>query len=155
MKTLYLLRHGTAGWDTSDDIKRRLNAQGLAEAQNVAQWLVEKGHQPELIHCSAALRTRQTASAVLQLFPETPLHLFPELYLAGRVALFNHVERLPDEKNHVLLIGHNPGLSQFANDVSDCAYICLQPAEIRVITFETDRWIEMSAGLGKLTDGKF
>jgi phosphohistidine phosphatase SixA len=68
MKTLSLLRHAHAEKHSDDgsDFTRRLDARGLEEAVEIADWAKRLGLGPERLIASPALRTRMTARAVTE-----------------------------------------------------------------------------------------
>lgn len=113
---LHLLRHAKASSDDGfEDAERPLSRRGREEARRVGETLPAALGPVDLVLCSAALRTRQTADLVLATFPQTPRVLCEQgLYLAGRAALMRRLRRLGEADRTVLVIGHNPGLHDLA-----------------------------------------
>ena len=69
----------------------------------------------DLVLCSTAVRTRETAELVLAGFALPPPIRFEDaLYLAGRALLLRRLRRLDESAGAVLVIGHNPGLHELA-----------------------------------------
>jgi phosphohistidine phosphatase len=65
--------------------------------------------------CSSAVRTRQTLEAILPSLGDDPLVEFEdELYGAWSDALLERIHEVPAKAASVLLIGHNPGISDLA-----------------------------------------
>ena len=86
MKRLILTRHAKSSWDDpmTPDHDRPLNERGKAAAADLGQWLASRGHVPDEVLCSDALRTRTTFSGIAPALPGTPvLELKPALYHAG------------------------------------------------------------------------
>jgi len=116
-RRLVLLRHAKA--DTppgTADEDRPLSARGHADAQAAGAWLATR-HVPELVFCSPAKRTRQTWHAVAANLPATaaPMVRYERgLYLGGADQLLELVRTVEDGVSSVLVIGHNPSLSQLA-----------------------------------------
>lgn len=114
MKTLTLLRHAKSSWANSDqaDFDRPLNDRGLRDAPLMSQRLVDQGCRPDFILCSAAHRTRQTAEYFLAAFElqATDIDYRDELYLASAGTLLAHIQSTGTAVEHVMIIGHNPGL---------------------------------------------
>lgn len=114
---LTLLRHGLAEPAAAgSDFARELNARGIAQARAAALALQHAGLPPlDRILSSPALRTRQTALQVMQALAldEASLQLDERLYLASAETL---LEVIRDQRGarHLLLVGHNPGLSDLA-----------------------------------------
>ena len=121
MPALTLLRHAKSSWsdDTLDDRERPLNARGNRDAPAVAALL--SSLQP-ITHvlCSPALRTRQTLQHLIGAGAVDPasVTIEPTLYLASseRIETLIHAaERAHGTAvDHLLVIGHNPGLETLA-----------------------------------------
>jgi phosphohistidine phosphatase len=116
MHRLHLLRHAKSSWtENVEDRERQLNARGRDEAERVGAALPGAIGPLDLVLCSAARRTRETAALVLAGFAPAPRVVFEEeLYLAGAAALFDRLSRLAEADGSVLVIGHNPGLHELA-----------------------------------------
>lgn len=109
---LILIRHAKSSWDDpyDDDHARVLNKRGRASAQAIGTWLVERGYVPEVLLCSDAARTRETAALAL---PETTPVLSHQLYHASPDTILALVKK--QTARTVAVIGHNPGLGLLAN----------------------------------------
>jgi phosphohistidine phosphatase len=118
-KCLTLLRHGKSSWRDPDlnDLDRPLNKRGQRDAPMMAHRLAERGFQPDLLLVSPALRARLTIEALTGHIPVDPgLVTFDErIYLATVDGLVDLVRTLPDDRENVLLVGHNPGMTDLAN----------------------------------------
>jgi phosphohistidine phosphatase len=116
MHRLHLLRHAKSSWgENVKDRERKLNGRGRDEAERVGKTLPGAIGPLDLVLCSTARRTRETATLVLAGFARPPRILFEEgLYLAGASALLERLSRLDEAEGSVLVIGHNPGLHELA-----------------------------------------
>ena len=117
MHRLHLLRHAKSGWDEAvEDHERPLSRRGRDAARRVAETLPAALGAIDLVLCSTALRTRETAELVLAGFgPPPPRILYEDgLYLAGRAALLRRLCLLGESDRAVMVIGHNPGLHDLA-----------------------------------------
>ena len=114
---LTLLRHGLAAMiSPTGDFARELETRGWDQARAAAVVLQQSGLPlPDRILCSPAMRTRQTAARVMQelALDEALLQLDQRLYLASAETLLEVVGEQRDPR-HLLLVGHNPGLSELA-----------------------------------------
>lgn len=119
MKTLYLLRHAKSSWDDPDlnDQERPLNKRGKKDAPKMGKWLAENIKVPELILCSNSARTMATIEPVMQAWglPQEVLQVEPQLYHADLETLWDLVQSCDNKIDRLLLVGHNPGLTSFAN----------------------------------------
>jgi len=123
LKTLYILRHAKAApEDREGDAERPLTKRGRKAAAAMGAYLGGLKRPPRLVLCSTSLRTRETLDEVLPSLDPAPQTFFEEaLYLASARRLLERVQRLPDEADSVLVIGHNPGLHQLAATLSNDA----------------------------------
>lgn len=116
-KRLSLLRHAKSSWDDPAlaDHDRPLNPRGVHSALLMGHYLSRRAERPDLILASTALRARQTVEHLLEGLGETlPVESDPALYLAEAEQILACVQALDDGLRHVLLVGHNPGLHDFA-----------------------------------------
>ena|SRR5436190_2043923 len=115
-RTLYLLRHAKSSWDdpTLADHERPLAPRGRRDAKRIAEHLRRLGHEPQLILCSSAVRTRETVELMQPALTVSTVQVEEELYAASTDGLLARVRLVPDEVTSVMLIGHNPGLQLLA-----------------------------------------
>src|SRR5271154_5359778 len=112
MKTVYLLRHAKSSWDDTSlpDFERPLNKRGEKSAPVVGEEMKKRGVKPDLVICSPAKRTKQTAKLALKEAKIDSEILYDErVYLATDSQLLSLLKELNDKVRSVLLIGHNPG----------------------------------------------
>ena len=118
MKRLTLMRHGDARWKDAGlkDIERPLNRRGTAAAEAMARRLLELELVPELLLVSPARRTQQTAEIVARglSIPARRVVREEKLYLAAAIDLLQVVHETGPRISHLLLIAHNPGVSELA-----------------------------------------
>jgi len=116
MHRLHLLRHAKSGWDEAiEDHERPLSRRGREAARRLAESLPSALGALDLVLCSPALRTRETAELVLAGFAAPPRILYEDaLYLAGQAALMRRLRQLDESAGAVMVIGHNPGLHELA-----------------------------------------
>jgi phosphohistidine phosphatase len=113
MKTLLLMRHGKSSWkeDNLPDHERPMKKRGRKCATHMGELLKDKELVPQLILCSTAVRTRQTAEALMKGSGfEGKIDYLDTLYLAEPDAVLTTLNAIPDEIERVMVIGHNPGL---------------------------------------------
>ena len=118
MKTLILMRHAKATWDHDQwpDFDRPLNPCGEVDAPRMGRRMVGAELQPDVILCSSARRTSQTADLVAaELRCLDRIQHKPELYLCPVSVWEDLVHRLSDTWNCVLCIGHNNGLEELVS----------------------------------------
>jgi phosphohistidine phosphatase len=117
-----LLRHAKSDWPDVPDRDRPLAKRGQRDAPVIGRWLRDHGYQPEIVICSAALRTRQTWDLVAPELGGSPSVTFePRAYAASAITLLYLVRELPAACRAALLIGHNPGVSELASNLLEAA----------------------------------
>jgi phosphohistidine phosphatase len=113
MKTLTLLRHAKSGWDdkVTRDVDRPLNSKGKRAAETVGKHWRGLGLAFDHVVASPALRVHETIDHLVAGYG-TDLAAVEDrrIYLASAVTLLDVIHDLPPGAEHVLLVGHNPGL---------------------------------------------
>ena len=152
---LILMRHAKSDWGDPllGDHDRPLNARGQASASAMGNWLREHGLFPELTLCSDAKRTQETCARAAMGGQVTFLR---NLYLAGPDLMLRVLQDAGDAKT-VLMIGHNPGIAEFAalllqhppnhpgfHDYPTCATL--------IASFDAENWAGIAFGQGNAED---
>jgi phosphohistidine phosphatase len=119
MHQLILLRHAKANPETigGSDHDRPLTEAGKQAALRIGQAMLKAGLAPDVVLVSAALRTQQTLEALENawLWEERPnIDTLPALYMASANQIRDLLAGLPETVRSALVIGHNPGLQDFA-----------------------------------------
>ena len=116
---LTLLRHGQAQPIDScaEDFERALTHRGTIEAKEIAARIVARNLVPDLILVSPAERAWSTAEIVAGAcdLDVSQVRCARELYLAGPEATWRLIARQDAGIGHILICGHNPGLSEIAS----------------------------------------
>jgi phosphohistidine phosphatase len=152
MKRLTLIRHAQADSDLPDqsDWERPLTRRGQNDAAEMARRAKQRKLKPDLILCSSAKRTRETAEAFVKLFglrTDQVAHQ-SELYLADSKHLLECIRGSADV-NHVMVIAHNPGISEFAQWVAqDYEIDGMTTCAMFTVEIEIKHWSELSASSG-------
>ena len=116
-RRLTLVRHATADQDSGKrDFERPLTRKGLNEAQEMARRFQERNLVPDLILVSAAVRTRETADTFVKVLGVASrlLQADDSLYLADGEHILATIRAVGPRVGHLMLIGHNPGISAAA-----------------------------------------
>jgi phosphohistidine phosphatase len=161
MLTLSLLRHAKSSWDTPglDDFERPLAMRGEDAAPRMGDYMKKQKLAPELILCSAAVRTRQTLDLVLPHLAGPPAVQYEDaLYLAAARTLLARLRKIGPETTHAMLVGHDPGMHELAMDLAGTgdaeALTALArkfpTAGLAVIVFEASQWSRIAPGKGRL-----
>ena len=137
-----LMRHGHAE-DRPDDFARELSPNGRAAATRAGRALREAGLTPERILTSSARRALVTAELVARACGYRGAVVGDRgLYLASPGQYLAALHRLRASTASVLLVGHNPGLTELAREL--CGYAGeLAPAGYASAYFELTDWSEL------------
>ncbi len=138
MKKIHLLRHSTSDWGDAllADIDRPLNTRGIRIAQLMAPKLVEAGcHLTKHVFCSPAVRAQTTISLISEQLPALHIQWQTDeaLYTFNSSQLRTWFQTLDESISELLIIGHNPALTYFCNELTNsginriptCGYVQL------------------------------
>jgi phosphohistidine phosphatase len=160
MRRLMLLRHAKAlRAGGLEDFDRPLKASGRDQARQIGEFMAACRLQPGLALVSTALRARETFDLVdIFLHPPPERVDAPLIYEATADALFGIVRGLPGGQPSVLLVGHNPGFEELANEListGDEAALArfhrqMPTGALAVIDFKAGRWGKIERRSGSL-----
>ncbi len=154
MKILTLVRHAKSSWEDSDisDRERPLNKRGEHDAPLMGKRIVAAGIRPSLILASPATRAWTTAKIIAQEigYPREFLQRENSLYLASLNNIIDVLIAQDAEFNSVMIVGHNPGLTTFANYLSPGLTDNLPTAGVVSVGFEQEDWNLHSAPKAEL-----
>lgn len=144
MKTLLLIRHAKSSWDDEglSDYDRPLNERGKKDAPRMAERLHERDIKIDAFISSPAKRARKTAEQFAKRYKkdDDDIILKTELYMAGDDAFYSVVEKLDDKYDCVAIFSHNPGLTDFANELTDARIDNIPTSGIFAVSIETRKW---------------
>lgn len=157
MKYLSIVRHGKAvspeGYEV--DFNRPLQPRGHKDTLRIAKFLARSEPPPDLIATSPAQRALETAALLhAELDMARPLLHVEEVYEATGQALLDTLTKLPDSCEHVVLVGHNPGLEELLAGLvcssANALHVRLPTAALAGVELETFRWSQARWGCGTL-----
>lgn len=144
MKRLTLLRHAKSSWADpgQSDFERPLNRRGERDAPEMGRRLKIAGARPSLILSSPAVRALATARQVADAlgYPREFLQTDEALYLASSERIREIVALQHDRYRDVLIVGHNPGITAFANEISDADIDNMATGAMVVVDVKIDTW---------------
>ena len=150
MKILTLVRHAKSSWgDPSlDDFKRPLNKRGKRDAPFMGEKLKTLDLLPDLILSSPAKRARKTAEKIAQNvdYPIDAIIFKPSLYLAPANEFLEIIRSIDNNFHKIYMIGHNPGITDFANTLTDTFIDNIPTAGVFAAKFDVTKWTDISTG---------
>ena len=155
MKRLLLFRHAKSSWNDEGayDFARTLAPRGERDAPEMGARLRGRGITVDLVLASPAARAKRTASLVAASlgYPEERISLATELYLASPGAILEAIGGQPDSVTTLLVVGHNPGLTELANLlVAGINLDNLPTAGVVAIDCDTSHWVDVVTAPRKL-----
>jgi phosphohistidine phosphatase len=144
------MRHADARWKDAalTDLERPLSRRGTHAAELMARRLLGLGPVPELMLVSPARRAQQTAEVLARALSLAPRRVLREegLYLASAADLLAIAKRTGPRVTHLLLVAHNPGLSELAEQLlPEGQAQTLATAAFCSMTFGCADWQQLSA----------
>ena len=153
MKRLIVMRHAKSAWDDplQADHDRPLNDRGRRAAPVIGAWLTAEGLTPDQVLVSSSRRTLETLAG-LALGP-VPALLLPALYHAHPAAILAALCDHGQGKT-VLLLGHNPGLSEFVTRIAAAPldhprFNNMPTGAALVATLDVADWAQTDWGMAK------
>lgn len=144
MKTITLLRHAKSSWSHNQlaDRERPLNERGERDAPEMASRIMEAGIRPSLILSSPAVRAWQTAKAVATRisYPVEFLQRDEQLYHADVDSILEVLRKQEAAFNSILLVGHNPGFTDFANHLVPGLTSNVPTCGLVSVNFDAEDW---------------
>ncbi len=154
MKTLYLIRHAKSSWSNVNlsDFDRGLNKRGKRNAPFMGQRLAQYGVYPDLIISSPAKRARKTAKIIAKEigYPKKQINFDQSLYHSSVANLLKVVNHVSNDIDSLFLVGHNWGITEFAEMLTRKDLGNIPTSGIVAITFPLEHWNHISRGNGDL-----
>jgi phosphohistidine phosphatase len=151
---LTLLRHAKSSWSdpTLDDFDRPLNKRGKRDAPRMGRRLAERGFHPDCILTSPAKRARKTARKVVKALgiDKRRIREEPELYLADPEDFRRVLSRLDPACTDVLVVAHNPGITDFLNELTGAGIDNIPTTGVARIRLQGSDWEAALASAGEL-----
>lgn len=153
-RRLTIVRHAKSDWGDMNlsDFDRPLNARGLRDAPFMGAKLAERGDRPDLMVCSPALRARTTAEllATAMDYPRDSLVEAPTIYEAPVSALLEVAQKTPEDVNHLMMVGHNPGSEQFVRFLTGKMPGDFVTCAVADLDIEVDTWKAVGPGVATM-----
>ena len=144
MKSLTLLRHAKSSWKSTEvgDRERPLNKRGKHDAPLMGQRIVDNEIRPSLIVSSPARRAWTTAKLVAEQinYPREFLQRDDRLYLASVDSIIDVIGDQDTKFNNLMIVGHNPGMTQFANFLVPNLTSNLPTCGVVSVVIDMDDW---------------
>lgn len=148
MKTIYIVRHAKSSWDFPhlSDHERPLIEKGKKRTRLINEYLIRNKTQVDLIVSSHAVRAYETASIIARAigYPKESIRIDRMIYHANADRLIDQFYDLSDDIHSIMMVGHNPTLTNFANQFLEQKIEWLPTSGVVCVNFETDKWTDLS-----------
>lgn len=148
MLSLYLIRHAKSSWAEPglDDLNRPLNKRGKSDAPLMAEILLKRNEIPEVVISSPAKRALSTAKRIAKTMGINGERIKTDdrLYMANETDFFNVIWDISDDINRLMLVSHNPGLTDFVNILTGSNILNIPTSGIVRVDFDLKHWKEIT-----------
>ncbi len=153
-RLLYIVRHAKAEdfAPFQRDHDRTLVPEGIMAAARMGRHCYQQHITADRLISSSAERAIHTARIMaeqLHIDPET-IVLNPDLFDGGPRAYLAAVNSLPTDCQSVMIFGHNPDVSYFAEFLTHEPVSNMSKGAIAAVQFDDLGWMDVSGRTGKL-----
>ncbi len=154
MKTIYIIRHAKSSWDdpSLDDFNRPLSDRGEKDAPRMGKRLKERELTTDLMISSPAKRALKTCKVIAKIleYPPDKIKIDKKLYHADDDSIMDIVSSIKDPNDVVMIFGHNPGLTEFANMLLNQAIANIPTTGIVAGKLNIKSWQDIKPGCGEM-----
>ena len=154
MKKLLVVRHAKSDWSQpgQTDEKRNINDKGILKSGRIIDYLKRKEILPDLIITSHALRACETAQLIAKgigIDPED-IQIHPKIYSWNEDQLFDLFLEIPDNVETLMIVGHNPVLTNFINYLVSPPIDWMPTSSVAALSVPIKKWSEISKNKAEL-----
>ncbi|MBL4704895.1 MAG: histidine phosphatase family protein [Flavobacteriales bacterium] len=154
-RMLYIVRHAKSDKSNASlkDIDRPLNSRGYMDAPLMGAVLKAKGVKVDLIISSPSRRTRETIIPIALAigYDTTKIRWNKRIYRCSHSGYLEQVEKIGDQYQRVMIVGHNGASTSVANVLQKDSVISNVPTTgVVAINFGEKSWKNVKAKKGKL-----
>jgi phosphohistidine phosphatase len=147
MKTVYIVRHGKAIHASANvaDAERMLTDTGVARTFSVAQYMAESKPVIDQIISSPAERAYATALIIADKlgYQASKIKTDDKLFTGDDKDTLDIIEGLDDSINSVMIVGHNPIITQVANQFAEPKLESLPTTGVVSVHLEAEKWADL------------
>lgn len=149
MKRLLLVRHGKSSWEFPvEDRNRPLKERAYRDAVLVVSKIHEVLEGSAVIWTSPAIRALETAKILKRelRIPDEDFFVKPALYTFSARELLKVIQSAAEEVKQLMIVGHNPALTEAANKLGDRYFENIPTTGLTVTEFENNSWRKVHNG---------
>jgi phosphohistidine phosphatase len=157
MLRLTLVRHAKTeqGRTGQEDWDRVLEPRGQRDAPEMGQRLKGRHLKPDRILSSPAVRAITTATIIARELgvPAAKVVQDERLYLSGPKDMLKVVHELGGNARHLMVVGHNPGMTEFGDRISAERGLDNMPTcAVYTLEFDIKDWADLDWSSGVNAD---
>ena len=137
------------------DFQRPLNRRGRSDGPLMANYLSVKINKIDYLHSSSSVRTFETSKFFINQIKFEKIEYDDALYHSPYVSILNMIKNYSQEYQSAVIIAHNPGLTNFINELTNISLDNLPTTGVAEINFNCDNWKNISIKNSTLIDLKF
>jgi phosphohistidine phosphatase len=154
MKTIYLVRHAKSSWKYPEleDFERPLNKRGRKSIVLMGEILNKLEVETDIIISSPATRAATTARSIAYSinYPPEKIRYSEIIYTFSEDVLIPVIKDMNDSIKKLMLVGHNPALTNLANYISDQQTSNIPTCGVFCVNLDISSWIEFGERSGRL-----
>jgi phosphohistidine phosphatase len=143
-KTLLIMRHGKSSWQKAgeDDFTRALLPLGVERTEIVGKQLLKERVLPQIIISSPAERAVRTAFCLADTIKlnHDAISTNESLYFKTVNDYFDALYSAPEDVSKIMIVGHNPMITEFANFFLSQKIDNLPTSGILALESDADNW---------------
>ena len=157
MKSLIIVRHCKSSWAdlSQSDFDRPLNKRGNIDGELMSNYLREKEKKIDKLILSTSKRTRLTSKYFIEKIHFDSISYLDELYHASYSDIINIISKVENNFNSIMVIGHNPGLTELINQYTIMNIYNLPTTGVVKVEFKGDKWERITENKGIIVYKKF
>ena len=157
MKNLIIVRHCKSSWKDPrlSDFDRPLNKRGNIDGELMSNYLREKEKKIDKLILSTSIRTRLTSKYFIEKIHFNSISYLDELYHASYSEIIKIISKIENNFNNIMVIGHNPGLTELINHFTDMRIYNIPTTGIIKVEFKEAKWSKITENKGKIVYKKF
>ena len=146
MKWIYLVRHAKSSWSNCilNDFDRPLNERGKKDAPEMARRLLAKINDGPSIITSPAVRASETAKEFGRVMQCGSVIDNDRLYHASYETILEVIGDIDDSIENVMTFCHNPGITDFANQIPNVNIDNVPTCGILGIESKVNKWQDLT-----------
>jgi phosphohistidine phosphatase len=136
MKRLFLVRHAKAEISTPSilDHERKISDDGIHDIKKISNYLKANNLNPSHMISSTSIRTLETIN-ILNENINGEIYTEPLLYNANIKDIEKIIKEVPDKYDSLMIIGHNPSITNYINKVSNINIDYVPTSGIGIVDF--------------------